>query len=92
LSVYGNNGKLLFDYGFDTDVSAPTFYRFGGQTRIGLVSADGQLYLFNTNGTLHEDFPLSGEVPFSICESEGGNYSLVTGTGKGRIVNYRITK
>lgn len=92
LSVYGNNGKLLFDYGFDTDVSAPSFYRFGGQTRIGLVSADGQLYLFNTNGTLHEDFPLSGEVPFSICESEGGNYSLVTGTGKGRIVNYRITK
>ena len=92
LSVYGNNGKLLFDYGFDSDVSAPTFYRFGGQTRIGLVSADGQLYLFNTNGTLHEDFPLSGEVPFSICESEGGNYSLVTGTGKGRIVNYRITK
>ena len=92
LSVYGNNGKLLFDYGFDTDVSAPTFYRFGGQTRIGLVSDDGQLYLLNTNGTLHEDFPLSGEVPFSICESEGGNYSLVTGTGKGRIVNYRITK
>lgn len=92
LSVYGNNGKLLFDYGFDSDVSAPTFYRFGGQTRIGLVSADGQLYLFNTNGTLHEDFPLSGEVPFSICESEGGSYSLVTGTGKGRIVNYRITK
>ena len=25
LSVYGNNGKLLFDYGFDTDVSAPSF-------------------------------------------------------------------
>ena len=92
LSVYGNNGKLLFDYGFDTDVSAPSFYRFGGQTRIGLVSADGKLYLFNTNGTLHEDFPLNGEVQFSICESDGGNYSLVTGTGKGRIVNYRITK
>ncbi len=92
LVVYGNNSKLLFDYNFDSEVSAPSFYRFGGQTRIGLVSTDGKLYLINTNGTLHEDFPLNGEVQFSICESDGGNYSLVTGTGKGRIVNYRITK
>ena len=92
LAVYGNNCKLLFDHNFDSEVSAPAFYRFGGQTRIGLVSDNGQLYLFNSNGTLHEEFPLNGEVPFSICESDGGNYSLVTGMGKGRLVNYRITK
>lgn len=91
LSVYGNNGKLLFQNDFGSEVSRLSFYQFEGQTRIGLVSSDGKLYLMNMNGTMYDGFPLDGETQFSICETAGA-YCLIAGMKKGRLINYRLTK
>ena len=94
LAVYGNRGKLLYENDFGSQISRPSFYQFGGQTRIGVTSADGKLYLVNMNGSMYDGFPLDGETPFSICEMSGQTdvYGLVAGLKKGRLVNYRITK
>lgn len=92
LMVFSNNAKLLFEHDFGSEISAMNFYQFGGQTRIGVTSENKKLYLLNMNGTLYEGFPLDGETPFSIFETDGGaSYSLITGT-KGRLLNYKITK
>ena len=92
LMVFSNNAKLLFEHDFGSEISAMSFYQFGGQTRIGITAENKKLYLLNMNGTMYEGFPLDGETPFSIFETAGGSaYSLVTGM-KGRLVNYRITK
>lgn len=93
LSVYGNGGKLLFENDFGSQISSPSFYQFCGQTRIGVTSADGKLYLVNMNGTMYDGLPLDGETQFSICEVPAAEaYGLVAGLRKGRLVNYRITK
>jgi len=92
LMVFSNNSKLLFEHDFGSEISAMNFYQFGGQTRIGVTAENKKLYLLNMNGTLYEGFPLDGETPFSIFETDGGSaYSLITGI-KGRLINYRITK
>ena len=91
MMVYGTGGKLLFDNDFGSEVSQPAFYQFGGQTRIGVTTADGKIYLVNMNGTIYDGFPLDGETQFSICEV-AGDYGLVAGMKKGRLINYRLTK
>lgn len=91
LVVYGSDKKMMFDYDFGSDVSAPSFYYFGGQTRIGVNTKNGKLFLVNVNGTLYDGFPLDGETPFSICELNGA-YSLFAGLKRGCLCNYRIMK
>jgi len=94
IEVYGNNCKLMFDYDFGFEVSNLSFYRYGGQLKIGVTTADKKLYLIGINGSIEDGFPLEGETPFSIFEaSEGtGTYCLVAGLKRGRLGNYKITK
>lgn len=92
--VYAADSRLLFDYDFGAVASAPTFYSFGCQTKIGITTSDNKIYLLNSNGTLYEGFPLEGETQFSICElnANSGHYDLIVGLSRGRLGNYKIVK
>ncbi len=92
LVVYGADKRKLFDYDFESEISAPAFYQFSGQTKIGIVANNKKLYLLNSNGTLYEGFPLNGETNFSISETDSENYSLLSGSARGCLYNYRINK
>lgn len=92
--AYAADQRLLFDYDFGAEASAPTFYSFGGQTRIGITTSDKKIYLLNSNGSLYEGFPLEGVTPFSISElkADSDHYDLIVGLSRGRLGNYRIVK
>ena len=92
--VYDSSNKLLFDYDFGATVSKPYIYKFGRETKIGIIAGNGKIYLLNQNGTMHNGFPLNGTTPFSIYEAGGndGTYNLLTGLSRGRLCNYKITK
>ena len=89
LVVYGSDKKMMFEYDFGSEVSAPSFYYFGGQTRIGVNTSNGKLYLVNTNGTISDGFPLDGETPFSISEVNGSLH-LFAGLKHGLLCSYKI--
>lgn len=89
ISVYGSSSKLMFEHDFGASASKPYIYKFGKETKIGIVADNGKLYLLNVNGTLHDGFPLDGTTPFSIYET-GGSYNLLTGLSRGRLCNYKI--
>ena len=89
ISVYGSSTKLMFEYDFGATASKPYLYKFGKETKIGVVDGNGKIYLLNVNGTLHDGFPLDGTTPFSIYEAEG-SYNLLAGLSRGRLCNYKI--
>lgn len=91
ISVFGSSSKLMFEHDFGATASKPYIYKFGKETKIGIVAGDGKIYLINANGTIHDSFPLDGVTPFSIYET-GGSYSLLAGLSRGRLCNYKITK
>lgn len=83
LKVFSADKSLQFSYAFgDKITQAPQFFLFpDGSTRIGITSGTtGELFLFNSNGSLCNSFPLKGKTPFSIGDlNNEGIYNLVTG-------------
>lgn len=92
--VYNSSNKLLFEHDFGATASKPYLYKFGRETKIGIIAGNGKIYLINQNGTMHNGFPLDGTTPFSIYEAgdTDGTYNLLTGLSRGRLCNYKITK
>lgn len=95
LEVYDDNYELLLQKSFDAPISyAPNVYHFSKtDIKIGLVSqSNAMIYLINTDGSLHEGFPLEGTSPFSIGFITGNstNFNLLVGGPGGYIYNYYV--
>lgn len=93
LSVYKSSGKLLFDYEFDTsDIGKPYFYTFSSHNKKIGIRAGERIYLFNSNGTLYDGFPLAGYSDFTIgfVNPDDKDFNLFV-AGKGNLLyNYAV--
>lgn len=95
LEVLKQNGSEIFDYKFDQKIeSPPVYYYFSYDDRkLGVVSkTTNQIYLFNSNGSIYESFPLKGNTPFTIgyLESSHNQFNLIVGTKYNFLYNYSV--
>lgn len=95
LEVLKQNGSEIFDYKFDQNIeSSPVYYYFSYDDRkIGVVSKKtNEIYLFNSNGSIYDGFPLKGNTAFTIgyLESSHNQFNLIVGTKYNFLYNYSV--
>jgi hypothetical protein len=95
LQVLKQNGSEIFDHKFDQKIeSSPVYYYFSYDDRkIGVVSkTTNEIYLFNSNGSIYEGFPLKGNTAFTIgyLESSHNQFNLIVGTKYNFLYNYSV--
>lgn len=94
LKVFNQDKSLLFQYEFKNKISqAPQYFTFpDGTSKIGISSPESnELFLFESNGTLLEGFPISGHTLFSIGDLNNETiYNLITGGDNNSIYVYQL--
>ncbi|MDP4207630.1 MAG: DUF3352 domain-containing protein [Bacteroidota bacterium] len=71
----------------------PAFYEVkANKFKIGLVTTDEKILLYEPSGELKKGFPLNGSTPFSINTVNGGEsgFKLVTGCDKNFLNEYPV--
>ncbi len=84
-----------FSLEFNDSISfRPVVYRFSAtNNKIGIVLRNqGNIYLYNNNGTLYNGFPLDGASPFSISSFPelGGRFNMIVGSKNNFLHNYSV--
>ena len=95
LETFNQKQKLIFDYSFGEAITDRSlFFQFPGNVRkIGVVAQQSnEIYLFNSNGTIYEGFPLEGKTLFSIGHMNPGTtkFNLIVGSNDGFLYNYEV--
>ena len=95
LSVYSEAGVKLFSKELKKPISEkPEIFVFGAKNKkIGVVSAaENRVYLFNSDGSVYEGFPLQGNSRFCIGTLSKGNkfFNLLVGNEDGSFFNYMV--
>ena len=95
LVTYDTQFKRLFTKKFNHPIASPpqTFIFPDKSRRIGITdNVENKIYLFNSEGTICNGFPLEGKTPFIISfpSSQNGPYNLFTGTADGYLYNYQV--
>jgi hypothetical protein len=95
LKVYKFDGNKVFDYKFEEKIlTPPAYYYFSYDDRkIGVASrTNNEIYLFNSDGSLYEGFPLKGNTPFTIgyLENTRNQFNLIVGTKYNFLYNYSV--
>ncbi len=95
LEVYSANGEEMFIKKMDAEIThPPAIYRFpGNEKKIGIVTRSREeIYLFNSDGTLYDGFPLRGRTMFSIGYLSGSSneFNLLVGGDNLFLYNYRV--
>jgi hypothetical protein len=53
--------------------------------------SQNEIYLFNENGTICKDFPLTAKTPFEISDlNNQGFYNLISGSSNNSIYVYQL--
>ncbi|MBL7882819.1 MAG: DUF3352 domain-containing protein [Bacteroidia bacterium] len=81
LLVYSQDNTLLFKYQFNEKISRQPllFTEFNGNVKIGVVTEQNNLYLFENNGNIATGFPKYGKIAFDIGDlNNAKTYNLVT--------------
>jgi len=95
LVVYDAAVNKIFTKKFNNSIDlAPFLYTFPDKNRkIGIAeSAENKIYLFNSDGSICNGFPLEGNSWFGIGAfgRENGQFNLITGTSDGYLNNYQL--
>lgn len=95
LSIFNQNKKSILEYEFEDNISEkPVIYSFSAtDIKIGIVSkTKNQIFLINNDGTLYDDFPLSGKTLFSISHftKNSTNFNLIVGSNDSFLYNYEV--
>jgi len=95
LEVFKNNGSKLFNYKFNEKIdSYPVYYYFSYDDRkIGIVSkTTNELFLFNSDGSIYNGFPLKGNTQFTIgyLNNIQNQFNLIVGSKYNFLYNYSV--
>jgi len=95
LVVYDAAVNKIFTKKFNNSIDLPPLlYTFPDKNRrIGVTeSAENKIYLFNSDGSICNGFPLEGNSGFALGAfgRENGQFNLVTGTSDGYLYNYQL--
>ncbi len=93
LFVFDHSGKELFSYEFENEkVGHPNYYTFSSKDKkIGIQSGDN-IYLFNSDGSLYEGFPLEGYSEFTIgfTNDKDRQFNLFVAGNNDLLFNYSV--
>jgi hypothetical protein len=95
LSVYDDAGKLIFTKKFKNPLdSPPQIYTFPSKIKkIGVVNTvENQVYLFNSDGSAYEGFPLEGNSGFNMgfFNRDNRHFNLIVGSKDDFLYNYFV--
>lgn len=95
LEVYKQDGSKIFDYTFNNEITdSPIYFYFSYDDRkLGIVSkTSNQIFLFNSDGTLYNGFPITGNTKFTIGFFDSGSttFNLIVGTNYNLLYNYSV--
>jgi len=95
LKVYNSDGKLIFSKKYPNSIDiAPVVYDVPEKGRkIGVVDRNNnQVYLYNSDGSDYNGFPVEGNSGFDIgvFNPGSGRFNLIVGTADGYLNNYSI--
>ena len=95
LIAFDRQSKRIFAHKFNHPIGfPPQIFTFPDKSlKIGVADAvENKIYLFNSDGTTRDGFPLEGNSPFSLTFNGNNNdsFSLVTGTADGELFNYEV--
>lgn len=94
LNVFDSDKQLMINYKFKNNVTEkPLFFLFpDGYGKIGVVSGPAkEIYLFNSNGSLYDGFPLYGSTPFSIGDINNDDiFNVIVGSADKQIYTYSL--
>ena len=93
--VYDKHGDKKFEYEFENRiVFDPIIFNFPNNVvKLGIVDRTASLvYLFNSDGSLYNDFPLEGNSPFTIGHFENNSvkFNLIVGSRESFLYNYEV--
>ncbi len=93
--VQDNTGRSLFTQKLEhtIDYTPGVYILSSNDKRIGITcSQANKIYLFKTNGSICDNFPLDGSSEFSIGMINDGSskYNLLTNSPDGYLYNYHI--
>jgi len=95
LQAYSSSGKKLFSFEFDEKITNPiSIFEMNDNKKVIAVlsSSDGKAYLFKSNGTLINGFPIQGKTMFSlgIYNQKSKNNYLLIGNSDNFLYNYEL--
>jgi hypothetical protein len=95
LSAYSFEGKPLFSkkFKYPADPSFNVYTLSAVNKKIGITIPDeNQIYLFNSDGSIYEGFPLEGNSGFSLglLKSSSQRFNLIVGSSDGYLNNYIV--
>lgn len=95
LTVLSPSLDTLFTKEFKENIAfQPVIYKFSAaDNKIGIVVRNqGNIYLYNNNGSLYNGFPLEGAAPFSISSFRelNGRFNLIVGSKNNFLYNYSV--
>jgi len=93
MEIYDNSLELLSSAVFDNDIELPIqIFNFSSNNiKIGISDKkSGKIYLYNSDGSIYQNFPIEGNSLFSIGIVTGEKFSLITSYKKGTLYNYQI--
>jgi hypothetical protein len=95
LVVYNQSVNQIFKRKFNHVIGTPPeLFTFPDNSRkIGVAdSSENRIYLFNSDGSISNGFPIEGYSRFALGFSgcQAGQYNLITGTSDGYLNNYLI--
>jgi hypothetical protein len=92
LLVFNSNGKTIFTYSFAGNIKyPPQILKFSSTNiKIGIViPSKSKVYIFNSDGTIYNNFPVQGNSIFSVGHLNNKNFNLIVGKNN-YIYNYLI--
>ncbi len=95
LMVFNNTGSKLFKTSIDGNILPQAdIYQFSSvNKKIGVYdNQNHQIFLYNNNGSIYKDFPLSGKSRFSIgfLEQNSTDFNLIVGGENNFLYNYKV--
>ena len=95
LIVLDSGLEEIFRHEFNDIISfQPIVYKFSASNnKIGIVLRNqGNIYLYNNNGSLYNGFPLEGAAPFSISSFKelSGRFNMIVGSKNNFLYNYSV--
>lgn len=94
LKVFNSDRSLNFKYEFNNLINQiPQYFLFpDGNAKIGVVSEEtNEIFLFESNGSVSNGFPLTGKTLFSIGDLNNETiYNLITGASDNSVYVYQL--
>ncbi len=91
---YGQDYKRMFHYSASSNLKNPFIVGTGDDLKIGVSAEDGNIYVFDSKGTLEKGFPIQAQTDFDVCivDKNLKGFDIIVGTEQNILYYYTVKK